>query len=499
MARASLKKNFLFNSAYQLLQVITPLITTPYLARVLGPDQSGVFSYTQAITNYFVLFATLGISTYGVRAIARCGDDRAARSRTFWGAYASQLLSGGVALACYVVYGMFIHEGGVLITLLWALWVLFAVLDVTWLLFGCEEFKVPTARSMTTKVLSLVFIFAFVKSKNDLWLYVLSIAGSYFINACIVWPFVRRYVDFIRPTWSEIVRHLRGNLGLFVPVIAVSVYTTLDKIMLGAMSSSDQVAFFSYSERISRLPLNVVTALGVVMMPRMSNLIAEGRRSDALSLLGSSIWIMLASSIALAFGISAVAPEFAPTFFGAGYEPCADIMAFLVVIIPVISVTNVIGKQYLLPLSRDREYTISLIVGAAVNVVVNLLLIPFLGAAGAAFGTIAAETSILVVQVLCVKSELPLVSYAKGALPFLAIGTIMYVGIRTVSGFLPTIGLSMVPALAAEILIGGVLFVFPAFAYCVLTRSCEFERVFGDWFRVCWKWGHNDDGANRTR
>lgn len=478
MSKGSLKKNFAFNSAYQLLQVITPLVTTPYLARVLGPEQSGVFSYTQSITNYFVLFATLGISTYGVRAIAQCGDDRRLRSKVFWGAYASQLISGGLAALAYVAYAVFIHEGGMLITLLWSLWLIFAAMDVSWLLFGCEEFKIPTIRSTATKLLSLVFIFAFVKTRDDLWLYVLAISGSFFLNGIIVWPFVRRYVDYVRPSASEVKRHLRGNIGLFVPVIAVSVYTTLDKIMLGMMSSEEQVAFFSYSERISRLPLSVLQALGVVMMPRMSYLLMEGQREKALRLLKNSIWIMLAASMALAFGISAVAPEFVPVFLGEGYEPCVGIMTFLVVIIPVISATNVIGKQYLLPLSRDREYTLSLIVGAGFNVVVNVILIPRMGAAGAAIGTIAAEVSILVVQVACVRGELPLLSYFRDCLPFACIGAMMFACIRLLSPVLQSWLQSDAIGLCFEVSAGAALFSACFFLYGFATKNSSFFHVF---------------------
>lgn len=478
MSKGSLKKNFAFNSAYQLLQVITPLVTTPYLARVLGPEQSGVFSYTQSITNYFVLFATLGISTYGVRAIAQCGDDRARRSKVFWGAYVSQLISGAAATLAYIVYAIFIHEGGVLITLLWSLWLVFAVVDVSWLLFGCEEFKIPTVRSTVTKLLSLVFIFMFVKTREDLWLYVLAISGSFLLNGIIVWPFVKRYVDFVRPTVREVKAHLKGNLGLFVPVIAVSVYTTLDKIMLGVLSTEEQVAFFSYSERISRLPLSVLQALGVVMMPRMSYLLMDGQRNKALELLKSSIWIMLAASMALAFGISAVAPEFVPVFLGGGYEPCVGIMTFLVVIIPVISMTNVIGKQYLLPLSRDGEYTLSLIVGAALNVAVNVLLIPRLGAAGAAIGTIVAEVGILIVQVICVRGELPLLTYWRDSIPYVAMGALMFIAIRTLSPVMHTYVQSGVVGLGLEVVIGAVIFSICFFIYGFATKNSSFEQIF---------------------
>lgn len=145
---------------------------------------------------------------------------------------------------------------------------------------------------------------------------------------------------------------------------------------------------------------------------------------------------MLAASMALAFGISAVAPGVRTRFLGEGYEPCVGIMTFLVVIIPVISATNVIGKQYLLPLSRDREYTLSLIVGAGFNVVVNVILIPRMGAAGAAIGTIAAEVSILVVQVACVRGELPLMSYSRSSLPFVLIGVVMFVSLRVMEAAL---------------------------------------------------------------
>lgn len=497
MSKGSLKRNFAFNSAYQLLQVITPLVTTPYLARVLGPEQSGVFSYTQSIANYFVLFATLGISTYGVRAIAQCGDDRRLRSRVFWGAYASQLISGGLAALAYVAYAVFIHEGGMLITLLWSLWLIFAVIDVSWLLFGCEEFKIPTIRSTATKLLSLVFIFTFVKTRDDLWLYVLAISGSFFLNGIIVWPFVKRYVDYVRPSASEVKRHLKGNIGLFVPVIAVSVYTTLDKIMLGVMSTEEQVAFFSYSERISRLPLSVLQALGVVMMPRMSYLLMEGQREKALGLLKNSIWIMLAASMALAFGISAVAPEFVPAFLGEGYEPCVGIMTFLVVIIPVISVTNVIGKQYLLPLSRDREYTLSLIVGAGFNVVVNVILIPRMGAAGAAIGTIAAEVSILVVQVACVRGELPLLSYFKGCLPFACIGAMMFVSIRLTASFLVESDCSAILSLGFEVILGALFFVLLAAAFCFASRNKTFFQLFG--CGLSRRGGHGDSKCDRSR
>ena len=493
MAKRSVKVNFLLNSAYQILLVITPLVTAPYLSRVLGASQTGVFSYTQSIANYFVMFATLGMSTYGVRVIALCGEDRAARSRAFWSAYGSQLCVAVVVAAAYLVYVIVVHAGGLIVSLIWGLWVLSAVGDISWLLFGCEEFKIPTVRSFATKLASLVIIFGFVHQPDDVWLYVLAAAGSNFVNMVLVWPFVRRYVDPYRPNWREVHAHFKPNIGLFIPVIAVSLYTSLDKIMLGSMSDMSQSGYFQYAEQVSRMPLHVITALGTVMMPRMVSLLTERRREEAVSALGTSLWFMLVCAFAFAFGILAVAPEFVPVFLGDGYDPCELLMVVMCGIIPVICVTNVIGKQYLLPSQRDREYTLSLIAGAAVNVILNLVLIPLFAALGTAIATVAAEVTILVVQVFEVRRELPLFTYAIQSIPCCFIGAAMCLLVRLTSPFiLATMGLGVV-SLILEVVMGAAFYSVATLLYCVLTRNPHYARIFGKFLLA------GSDGSSSTR
>lgn len=479
MAKRSLKVNFLLNSAYQILLVITPLVTAPYLSRVLGASQTGVFSYTQSIANYFVMFATLGMSTYGVRVIALCGEDRQERSRAFWSAFASQLCVASVVAVAYLAYALTIHAGDFLCSLVWGLWVLSAVGDVSWLLFGCEEFKIPTVRSFATKLGSLAVIFGFVHEPGDVWLYVLAVAGAYLVNVVLVWPFVGRFVDPYRPSWHEVARHFGPNIGLFIPVIAVSLYTSLDKIMLGSMSTMTESGYFQYSEQVSRMPLQVITALGTVMMPRMVSMLTEGRRDQAVSVLGTSLWIMLVCAFAFAFGIFAVVPVFVPVFLGDGYAPCELLMVVMCGIIPIICVTNVIGKQYLLPMQRDWEYTASLIAGATVNVLLNLLLIPQLASLGTAIATVAAETTILVVQVILVWKELPLLDYVKKAAPFFVIGAMMAAAVRASSVYIErSLGISTY-GLLIEIAIGALIYAMLSLIYCLLTRNADFMAVFG--------------------
>ncbi|WP_172135678.1 flippase [Adlercreutzia sp. ZJ473] len=475
----SVKKNFLYQASYQILLIITPLVTTPYLSRTLGAEGVGMFSYTHAITNYFVMFATLGMANYGVRAIALCGGSREKRSRVFCSAYLCQLGVGVVVLLAYVSYATTAPQGGTFLAVIWGLWVISALMDVSWLLFGVEEFKVPTIRSTVTKLLSLVVIFSFVKSQNDLWIYVLAISGSFFLNQVLIWPFVRRYIDFVKPACCEIIAHLLPNLRLFVPVVAISLYTSLDKILLGAIAGAEQTGYFEYSEKLSKIPMALITAITTVMLPRMSSSVAAGNKQEALSQLENSLWAMLVLAFAFCFGIIAVAPEFAPVFLGDDFAACDDMMAFLAVIIPFVSVSNVLGKQYLLPTLRDTKYTVSLCIGAAVNVAVNLSLIPSLGAMGAVIATVAAELSVMTIQMFIVRNELPLMRYVFNSLPFLVMGMIMAVAVRFSAELFNSIWGHSVQGLVLEVLVGVVVYAVLSVAYCFVTKEKHFKAIVG--------------------
>lgn len=478
MAR-SLKKNFLYQATWQLLLILTPLITTPYLSRVLGASQVGVYSYTYSVTNYFVMFAVLGMSTYGVRAIAACGQDKDKRSRTFCEAYSGQVLVSSVVIAVYACYGISGPAGGPIVTLVWGMWVASALFDVSWLFFGVEEFKMPTIRSIVTRLLSVLAILVFVKGPDDLWIYCAAISGGFLLNQILLWPFVRRYVVFCKPTFAGIRRHLLPNLRLFIPVIAISLYTTLDKVMLGAMANMTETGYFEYSEKLSKMPMALITAMGTVMLPRMTSELKRGDRGKALSLLDSSIWAMLAMSFALTFGIIGIAPEFATVFLGEEFASCDVIMCIISLTIPVVCTTNVLGRQYLLPTERDGLFTMSVCVGAAVNVLANLVLIPLFAAVGAAISTVLAETSVLIAQVVVARKELPLLTYLKNAVPFAVCGLLMMFAVRFSGNFFDSVWGMSVQGLILEILVGMVVFPVLALIWCGASRDKHLTKVLG--------------------
>lgn len=478
MAKRSVKKNFLYNTGYQVLKVMTPLVTTPYLARILHAHGVGLFSYTQSITSYFVMFAVLGMSNYGVRAIATAGD-RPSRSKVFWSVYASQLYVFVAVLAAYIAYLLLGASGHLVLGLCWLPWVISAGLDVSWLFFGVEDFKLTAIRSMVIKVAELAGIFLLVRTEADVWLYCLLVALEFLFDQLAVWPFVRQFVDWYRPSWNEVKVHFLPNLKLFIPVIAISLYNSLDTIIMGKLTTMKETGFYQYSFKVTTFPLAAITAMGTVMLPHMSNAFSEGDREYGLRTLRLTTWTMLVMAFAFTWGIVGVAPEFVPVFLGPEFAPCVLTVTLLSIDIVFVSVTNVIGIQYLLPLYRDSQYTASVLLGGILNVVVSLFLIPRLGAFGSAWGTVAAEFTVLVVQCLFVRKELELGTYLKDALPLFTSGAIMAACLRVLAGALvPALGIG-VGSLGIEVLCGAVIYVVLVGGWCLATHDEKFDRLFG--------------------
>ena len=478
MAR-SIKRNFIYSASYQILNVLVPLITTPWLSRTIGAEGNGMFTYTQSIANYFVLFAQLGITNYGVREIARCLDNKEQRSHTFWNIFAMNAAWGACVVVAYLTYTLAFGIYRPLL-LVWLFYVVGSVLDATWLLNGCQEFGIPMVRNACTRLIGMATILLFVRTKADTWIYVAAIAVPYMLNALLVWPFVNRYVDFKKPTVKGALAHLKPNLALFVPVVAVSLYTLLDKVMLGAMAGMEQTGYYDYAEKISKMPMAIVTALGAVVLPRMTEVIGNGRHDEAKGLVYTTMWFMEAVAMGLAFGIAAVANEFVPVFFGKGYEECVPLMCILGVIIPLICATNVMGVQYLVPSGRDRQFTMSVLAGALVNIAINLVFIPRYGAAAAACATVAAELAVLLAQGWMLRGELSLAHALGGVVPFVVIGGAMLAGIRLLAMLLGPFALTA-PGLLIEVTAGAVVYAALAVVWCLTTKNPHFLRLFGKW------------------
>ncbi|MCF0258889.1 MAG: flippase [Erysipelotrichaceae bacterium] len=425
----SIKKNFLYNTCFQILQIIIPLITTPYISRVLGADGIGSYSYYYTIAAYFVLFILLGLNNYGNREIARIRDDRKKLSSTFWNIYTMQLIMGILVSILYIAFTVLFAKEKIIAFIL-MLYIVSGVLDINWFYFGMEQFKLITIRNSLIKILTTVLIFLLVKSRSDLYVYTLIMAGGMLISQAVMWLPVFQHIDFVMPSFREIVRHIRPNCVLFITVIAVSVFKMMDKIMLGAMSSTQQVGFYESAEKIILIPQALITSLGTVMLPRMSNIGTEGRTGQ--NLIRKSLFTAMLLSSVLSFGIISVARDFVPLFYGPGFEVCISLYYILLPSCLFLAFANVIRTQYLLPAGMDRPYVVSAVAGAVVNFAVNYALIPSMGAVGAALATTLAEIIVCLIQVWAVRNRLPVAGYVKMVLPGICLGILMCAGVMAV-------------------------------------------------------------------
>ena len=229
--KKSIKKNYIFNLLNQLLIIIIPFVTTPYLARVLEADGTGTYSFIHSIVSYFVLFAVLGVATYGQREISYVQGDRAKRTQVFWDTKVFQISIATIVLVFYIIFASFQED--VIIYLTFSFCILAVVADVSWFFYGMEEFGRIVVRNAIVKLANLVYIFVFVRKKEDLLLYCLGMGLFEFLSNCSLWGFLPKYVDKLDVRKIHPFSNIKAILSLFIPTIAIQIYTVLDKTMIG--------------------------------------------------------------------------------------------------------------------------------------------------------------------------------------------------------------------------------------------------------------------------
>lgn len=423
----------------------------PYLSRTLGAAGLGEYSFAYSVAYYFTIFIKLGLNNYGNRTIAYVKDDKKELSKAFWEIYTFQFLLGMVLFAIYLIYGLCISSRKEL-GLIMSLFVFASIIDVTWCMNGLEKFKVTSIRDMTTKIVTMICIFVFVKSENDVWKYALIFCLGVLINQIIVLPVLKSEISHCKISKEGVIKHIAPNMALFIPVIAISIYRTMDKIMLGIMSTDAELGYYHGAENVIRVPMAFVTALGTVMLPRMSNMISNGvEKKELESNFDKSITFAMFISSTICIGIMTVAIEFVPLFYGRGFEKCIYLFYIILPGSMFEAFANVIRTQYLIPRKKDAIYIFSLIMGAMINLIFNLIFIPKFASIGASVGTFAAYAAVCIVQAVCVFKEANIGRNIVNSLPFIISGILMFVVFR---GYRPPIQNDII-ALLVKIIISG--------------------------------------------
>ncbi|WP_195986698.1 flippase [Clostridium sp. D53t1_180928_C8] len=403
---SKLKGNFIYSCVYQLLIILLPIITAPYVSRILGADLLGQYTYTYTIAYYFVMFVMMGISNYGNRCIAAT-ENKKDRNKVFTEIYTFQLIWGGIISIIYILF-IFIKNDNIdiYIYIIQFFYVISAVFDVSWYLFGREQFKLSVTRNIIIKILAVICIFTFVKNEEDIYIYTIIMSGFTLVGQVALWVMAIKEEKFRIVGLHEVKKHIKQILILFIPVLAVSIYAYMSKIILGNISSMEEVTYYDYAYKIISAPLGIITALGTVMLPRMSNLYANNKMKEANSLVNKSLRFVLLIALPMCVGLIIVSEKFCVLFYGRNFIKCGYIMSILALTIPFISLGNVIRTQFLIPLKRDKIFVNSVIAGAIINVIINYFLIPKFGAIGAAIATVITEIVVCIYQIYYVRDEI---------------------------------------------------------------------------------------------
>ena len=410
MSSKSVKKNYLYNVTYQILTMLAPLITTPYVSRVLGAENIGTYSYSASIVSYFTLFASLGTASYGAREIAYTQDDRKKRTTIFWNTEILSCISTLICIVIYLAISMLFRDYHI-IYFIFLMNIVSVAFDISWVFQGMEEFGFIVSRNIIFKILNIAFIFGFVKNRNDLVLYTVGMTLIPLISTFTLWPFLSKMID--KPSYKSIhpFSDIKTVCSMFIPTIAISVYAVLDKTMIGLYTDTRiENGYYEQATKLSKTALTLVTSLGTVMIPRIGFYYKKNDIDSVRHYMYRSYRFVWLLGIPLCLGLISISSNLVPWFYGQDFLEVSKLLNVLSFLILAIGINNVTGMQYLMPTGRQNTFTFTVVIGALVNFVLNNILIPKCYSIGAAISSVVAETIIAIIQLIIVREEINPVS-----------------------------------------------------------------------------------------
>ena len=475
----SIAKNYTYNVIYQIVSVIIPFITVPYVSRVLGAEGIGVNAYTGSIVQYFALFGSLGIGLYAGRSVAYKRDDKEQLSKTFWSIFILQAALCSIAFILYVLFVLLFIEKYKLIQIIQSLSLLSIAVDISWLFVGIEDFKKLILRSIFFRILGVVSIFMFINAPSDLWKYIVISTVSIFLGQIVMWAYLKNIVNKVTVKFEDVVIHLKPSLQLFIPQIAIQVYLVVNRTMLGVMSSTQEVGLYENADKIIKISLATITAIGGVMLPRISNSFARGDNEKINYYLYTIFNFVSYLAIPFMFGIIGVSGQFVPWFLGSEFAKCSILLMILSPIVIAIAWSNVMGMQYMIPTGRTNQFTISVVVGAVINLALNLVLIRNFHSIGTAISTVLAEIAVTATQMYYLRYTLKFSTLYPNMVKYLFSSLIMFIPVMLIGDFFEAIPKTSV----FQVITGAVTYILVLFLLKSDINNFIFSRVFGKIYR----------------
>ncbi len=472
----NVKKNIIFQVIYQLIIIGIPLIIAPHLTRTLGVTANGIYSYTYSIAYYFVIFANLGIQKYGIRLIASKKDDEENLRKNFWSLYFFHTICSLLCFLLYILYCLLIFKENINVSLVQSIFVISTIFDVTWLFYGLEKFKTLIFRNLLIKIIEVICIFLFVKDENSLVVYTFIMTCSVLLANVIMIPTTIKNIPFIKFSRKDVFKHIKPMFVLFLSVLAVSIYTMLDKTLLGALDSTDSVAIYEYSDKIVKIPLQFTSIIGLVLLPRITSLVAENKVTEIKSKINLALFFMFFIASPLCFGLISISSMVIPLYYGNDFIECISCVQFLSIIILIMAIGDIFRNLFIIPFGYDKLFTISLISSAVINLVLNLILIPLIGINGAIIGTIFAELFGLIIQsIFSIKKLGNFIEFIKG-IPFVIFGIMMMVILLVLKKTIFA-EISTVYVLVIEIFLGAIIYFLLSIPYILIFNKKYYKEL----------------------
>jgi len=394
-------RNLVYQGFFQLITIGAPVVILYVASTALGPSGLGLYTYIISIAQYFVLFAGLGLQTYGIREIARCRDNRQNLSRTFWELEICSVLPSSLAFLAFLILALFMgNESFYLIS---SLVVLAALFDISWFFSGVEDFRAITIASGGLKILTVLATFVLVHTPADLSIYFWIQSLSALLGQVVLWCFLVGRVSLVLPSLRDSFRHLRNAIRFFLLKISISLYTILLRVLLGILVSVSAVAIFANAYALASVAIGVIGVVDTVLLPRLSHMYSAGKEDEMKRITERVIHLQLYLTLPLCCGIGLVSSKVVPWFMGHGFEQVITVAPVLSLVVIIVPLGVTIARQLLIPIDRIRESNISLAAGAVVGVGIGLTLIPIMQVWGAVIAALAAESTVTGIRLILLR------------------------------------------------------------------------------------------------
>ena len=419
------KINYIYSTVYQILSIILPLVTTPYISRVLSVDSIGVYSFTGSIVSYFVLVATFSFQTYGQREVAYKKNDKEKLSSLFFEIQIKKLI---FTLLAYVSFMLFFIETSQYKTmyLIQSISIVSAFFDITYLFQGMEQFRLTVVRNTIVKLVGLLLILIFVKKQTDVYLYAIIQTVTVLLGNLSLWLYLPKFISFKYFKKERISHGLVELFQLFIPVLSIQLYYTIDKTMLGITTNGmAENGYYEQAIKIIRLCQNMMGAMGAVLLSSIPRMIVTSGKEAVKSTINHAIRLNLFIAAPITMGLLGIADVMVPWFLGSGYERSATLICIFAPMTLLSAISMIIGNGILLPLRRQNCLTIATLGAMIFNIVFNMILIPQFGACGAAVASVGSEIVTLIIQGFFAKEYIDLNLIIKNAIKYLGVAAIM--------------------------------------------------------------------------